>query len=360
MSGWKGKRVFLELYGESHSSTIGIKVKGLPKIKIDYAYLLSFMKRRQGASFYGTTERKEDDVPIFKSGVNVNGDNYEIVDDEVEIVIENKNTKGKDYSPLYGKPRPSHADYASFLKDGTLDFRGGGRFSARLTTPIVALGGILKQYLLKNYNIRSYSYISRVGDVLSKSYKCCNITEDELKNLQSDNTFPSLTKKDEIISLLQKIKSENDSIGATAECSVFGLRGGIGNDYFEALECKLSSLLFAIPAVKAIEFGCGVDFALLLGSIANDELYYNDKGEVCFKTNHTGGINGGITNGNEINFALTFRPTPSISKEQHTVDLVNKCNTTIQVKGRHDACVAIRALPIIESLTSLAIFDELE
>lgn len=353
MSKQQGKRLSLELYGESHSSEIGIKASGLPKYHFDYDKLLSFMKRRQGANLKGTTERKESDIPIFKSGVDAD---HNIINDKVEIVIENSNVRSRDYSELYAKPRPSHADYADYLKNGTLDFSGGGRFSARLTAPVVALGGILKQYL-EEKGIRSYAYISRVGEVVATSYKTSAITENEL--LENLDKFPSISHQKEIEEAVLKAKSEGDSLGATVECIVFGVKGGIGDDYFEALECKLASLLYAIPAVKAVEFGCGVDFARMKGSEANDLLYYDENGIVKFKTNKTGGINGGIANGSPIMLSLTFRPTPSIAIAQNTIDLVNKCNTVIRIHGRHDSCVALRALPIVESLVSLALFDEI-
>lgn len=361
MSTWKGKRVSLTLLGESHSSEITLKVSGLPKMIVNSEALLSFMARRRGGQGVGTTERKEADIPIFKGGIkgDVQNDAYiEVLGERAEIIIENSNVRSSDYGPLYGKPRPSHADYVSFIKNGTLDFRGGGRFSARLTAPLVALGGILKQHLYEK-GIRSYSYLSCVGGECGTSYKNVAITEDELTKTLKNNDFPALSNTDGMKRAIEEARREGDSVGAKAECIAFGVKPGLGNDYFDALECCLSSLLFAIPAVKALEFGSGVDFATMRGSRANDPLYYDENDNVCFKTNHTGGINGGITNGDPLLLSLTFRPTPSISKPQQTVDLVDKTNTEISIHGRHDACVAVRALPIIESLVSLAIFDEM-
>lgn len=353
MSSWRGKRLSLELYGESHSKSIGIKACGLPKMHFDYDELLLFMRRRQGANLKGTTERKESDIPIFLSGVD---SSYNITHSDVEIAIENTNVRSRDYSSLYAKPRPSHADYADYLKNGTLDFSGGGRFSARLTAPIVALGGILKQHL-EEKGIRSYAYISQVGGIMATSYKTSSINEDAL--LENVGKFPSLSHQAEIEKAVLKAKSEGDSLGAKAECIVFGVKGGTGDDYFDALECKLASLLYAIPAVKAIEFGSGVDFANMKGSDANDPLYYDENGFVQFRSNKSGGINGGIANGSPITMTLTFRPTPSIALPQDTIDLENKCNTVISIYGRHDSCVSLRALPIIESFVSIALFDEI-
>ena len=342
MSKWTGERLSVEIYGTSHGDKIGVAIKGFPAFCVDENKLAQFMKRRQGGQGMGSTTRKEDDKPEF----------LPTEDGTIEAVIYNKAQRSGDYNDLYGKPRPSHADYCSFVKDGTLDYRGGGRFSARLTAPICVAGGIAKQ-ILEEKGIRVYAYLSGVGSVAGKSYKD-GVTEEEMKNVSG---FPSLSKQDEMAEEIEKARMDNDSVGAVCECVVCGLPAGVGNDYFDGLEGELAQLLYAIPAVKGVEFGSGFDLAEMRGSKANDPLYY-DGDEVKTKTNHAGGINGGISNGMPLTMRIAFRPTPSIGKEQQTVDLVNKENVSIKITGRHDACVAVRALPVVESMVCLALLDK--
>ena len=343
MSKWKGNKLELNLYGTSHDEKIGIVVKGLPKIKINNDKLISFMARRQGGKGLGTTERKETDEPQFIRGV-VEG---KITDDEVEAVIFNKNKRSNDYNDLYGKPRPSHADYVSYIKEGTLDYRGGGRFSGRLTAPLTVVGGILEDYF-STLGVKATAYIRSVGDIKCQSYK------DEGFDL---DTLPPNGLSASAIDEIEKARKNKDSVGAVVECVIRGVRSGIGNDYFEGLESSISSLIYAIPGVKGVEFGEGFDLSKLHGSAANDPLCFDENGNIRTLTNNAGGINGGISNGEDITLSIAFRPTPSISKSQNTVDLVNKTNTTIEIKGRHDCCIAIRALPVVESMCYIALFD---
>ncbi len=343
MSIWKGKHLSLEIYGTSHGESIGVKGTGFPSVTVDEEKLAAFLKRRQGGQGFGATPRKEADTPEFLSKDK---------DGEFEAVIYNQNKRGSDYDDLYGKPRPSHADYCSYVKDGTLDFRGGGRFSGRLTAPYCVAGGIAKQFL-EGKNIRVYAYISQVGTVQGKSY-LDGVTEEEIRAVSG---FPSLTKGEEMAGEIAKSAREKDSVGAVCECVVYGLPAGVGNDYFEGLEGKIAQLLYAVPAVKGVEFGSGFSLAGMRGSEANDPLCYKD-GKIETATNHAGGINGGISNGMPLTMRIAFRPTPSIAKRQNTVDLIEKKNTTIEIEGRHDACVAVRALPVIESAVSLALLDE--
>lgn len=345
MSKWLGNKLSFELSGTSHSDKISIKVHGLPHIKIDEKALLAFMTKRQGGQGNGTTPRKETDIPFFIKGVK----DSTIINDDVEIVIYNNNINSSDYNDLYGKPRPSHADYVSYVKEGTLDYRGGGRFSGRLTALIVTLGGILKQYF-KTMNIFSTAYVSSVGRVNGFSYKYQNYNM---------NNFDSNGLTSEMIDEIKNAVMCHDSVGARVECIISGVKAGIGNDYFEGLEGKIASLIYGIPGVKGVEFGSGFDFTKMYGSKANDGLYYDNNGNVRTYTNNAGGINGGITNGNDITLAVAFRPTPSINKEQKTIDIINKCNTTIKIKGRHDGCIAIRAIPVVESVTYIALYDEI-
>ncbi len=349
MSKWCGKKISVEIFGESHSEEIGVRASGLPGFKIDEKTLKEFTSRRLAGGGVYSTSRVEADAPIFIKGYD-NG----TIGGDFEAIIKNTNVRSGDYSLLFGKPRPSHADYCAYVKDGVLDFSGGGRFSGRLTAPLVLLGGILKQYL-QSRGIRIYSYISQVGKIKGKSY-FDGVDEEELK-LQRD--FPSLSRADEMLAEIFAAKADGDSVGAVADCVIKGVPAGLGNDYFEGLESKISSLVYAVPAVKGVEFGMGFSFAEMLGSEANDPWRYQS-GAVESPTNNSGGINGGISNGMDITFKAAFRPTPSIAKKQETVDLIKKENTTIIIGGRHDACVAVRALPAIESAAAIAIADEME
>lgn len=349
MSVFNGKKLSIEIYGESHAEKIGVSVKGFPQFRFDENALKGFMARRKAKSDVFSTSRIEPDEPVF-TGVN-DGE----ITGEFTAEIFNTNKISKDYSALYGKPRPSHADYAWHLKDGALDFSGGGRFSARLTAPFCVVGGILKQYL-KTRGIEIESYVSSIGGVNARSYKDGALSADGIRRLR-DNGFPSLDKKDELTEEIKAAKTVGDSVGGTAECVIYGV-SGIGDNLFGGLEGKIASLVYAVPAVKGVEFGDGFELSKMRGSAANDGLFIKD-GKVGFYSNRAGGINGGIANGNPITFRVAFRPTPSISLPQKTVDLIKGENTEIIINGRHDACVVPRALAVIESAAAIAVADEI-
>ncbi len=350
MSLFNGEKIKVEIYGESHAPEIGVKCSGFPKMQIDLEKLSAFMDRRKPSSGKFSTARKEPDQVEFTLGVT----DGKIVDGTFNARIVNKDTRSGDYADLYGKPRPSHADYCAYKKFGTLDFRGGGKFSARLTAPLCIAGGIAKQYL-ENMGVRIYAYLQSVANIEGKSYKQ-GVTEDEIKSMRG---FPALTSGDKMLAEIERAKLDLDSVGGICECIVYGAPVGIGDSYFGGLEGKIAQSIYAIPAVKGVEFGAGFDISKMHGSTANDAFYF-DNGIVKTKTNNSGGLNGGITNGMPITMRVAFRPTPSIAKEQNTVDLVNETNAVIKIKGRHDSCVAVRALPVVESAVALAIIDALD
>lgn len=350
MSVFKGEKLKIEIYGTSHGDKIGVKATGMPKFKFSAEKLKEFTDRRKATDSVFSTSRKEPDLPIFY-GVK-NG----LVKNKFKAEIKNVNVKSKDYSDLYAKPRPSHADYGWYLKDGALDFSGGGRFSARLTAPYVIVGGILKQYL-ETKGVFIESYISSIGTVLATTYKTKIPERDEIiKKRQGD--FPSLDKKQEMLEEIKAAKSVGDSVGGTIECVIYGLKG-VGDNLFSGLDGKISSLIFSVPAVKGVEFGDGFNLSSMRASAANDGLYVRDN-KIGFYTNRSGGINGGIANGSPITLRVAIKPTPSISLPQKTVDLVKMENTEIIIQGRHDACVAVRALPVIESAVAIAIADSIK
>ncbi len=350
MAIFKGKNLSVEIYGESHAEKIGVKAINMPKFNYNFDELEVFLNRRKPNNSVFSTSRKEEDKPTIKIEENTNSIN-------LTCEIFNNNKRSNDYDNLYGKPRPSHADYSSFLKDGTLDFSGGGRFSGRLTAPLCIVGGLLKQYL-KSLGIEIQAYVSSVGDIDAKSYKNSEISIRDILESREVGGFPSLDKKQEILSLITSAKKEGDSVGGTIECIVDNMKTGVGDNLFEGLEGKIASLIYSIPAVKGVEFGLGFDLSKLHGSKANDSLYYEGD-KVKFKTNNSGGINGGISNGEKITMKVAIKPTPSISKEQDTVDLINKTNCKIVIGGRHDACIVPRAIPCVESAVAIALADEL-
>lgn len=347
MSIFKGEKISVEIYGTSHADQIGVICTGFPIGKIDNEKLVEFMQRRKPSSQAFSTKRKEPDEIIFESGV----DKGVIVDGNFKAFINNVDRRSQDYNELYGKPRPSHADYVSYAKFGTLDFRGGGKFSARLTAPLCIAGGIAKQ-ILEDKGIKIYSYLSRVGSVVGKSYKD-GVSQEELETVKG---FPALSNGQAMVEEIESARLDQDSVGGVAECVIYGMPVGVGDSYFQGLEGKIALGVYSVPAVKGVEFGSGFDLSKMRGYDANDQFYY-DNGIVKTKTNNAGGINGGISNGMPITLSVAFRPTPSISKEQNTVDLVNKCDAKIIIHGRHDSCVAVRALPVLEGVIALSLLD---
>ena len=349
MAIFKGEKLSVEIYGTSHAEKIGVVASGFPRLKLDEEYLLNFMKRRMPSGGVFSTKRKEPDLPIFEKGLD-NG----VIDGFFESVIYNKDVKSGDYNNLYAKPRPSHADYVRYLKSGEKDYRGGGEFSARLTAPLCIAGGIAKQYLYENYGVEVLAYLSAVGKVNGKSYKTDDVEKEQIKACHSG--FPTLDNADAMLEEIASASAQRNSVGGVVECVVYGAPTGVGGSLFSGLEGKISLAVYSIPAVKGVEFGDGFDIATKFGSVANDQLAV-DGGKVKILSNHAGGLNGGITNGNPITLRVAFRPTPSIGLPQNTVDLEKMENTTIEIEGRHDACVAVRAVPVVESAVAIALLD---
>lgn len=355
MSLYKGRKITAEIYGESHADKIGIRVTGFPEFAFSPEKLKEFTERRKPSLSVFSTKRREPDEPRF-----YRADGSEITDNflpsEWVCEIKNADRKSGDYNELYGKPRPSHADYAWHLKDGALDFSGGGRFSGRLTAVLCVAGAVAKEYL-ESRGVRIAAFVSRVGGIDGGSYKTQNLTPEIIEKLRAGE-FPSLKNKAEMLAAIKNAAAEKDSLGGKIECVITGAKA-IGDNLFGGLEGKIAEPVYAIPAVKGVEFGAGFDFADMTGSRANDELYIDEAGKTAFKSNDSGGINGGIANGAPITFGVAMRPTPSIAKEQNTVDLIKNENTVIAIKGRHDACVVPRAVPCVESAAALALLDEI-
>ena len=352
MSSQIGKKIKVTVFGESHGPAIGMVMDNPPAgIKLDFDYILSQNKRRAPGNDNTATPRKEADIPEFLSGVK----NGVTTGAPIAVSIPNTNTKSGDYNNLLTSPRPSHADYAAFVRyNGNNDISGGGHFSGRLTAPIVTAGSILRLYL-KEKGIEIGGHILKIGDAEDSRFDPVNVTATTLSDL-SNSSFALLNKsaKEKMRDQIESARINNDSIGGIVEIAVTGLPAGIGNPMFEGVENEIAKAVFGIPAVKGIEFGAGFDFAKMRGSEANDQMYYNGEKVGCY-TNNNGGITGGITNSMPIIFRVAIKPTPSIGLPQKTVDLINKKDTEITIQGRHDPCIVPRALPAIEAVTAIVI-----
>lgn len=341
----------LEIFGSSHSDKIGMKLSGIKKgERIDTAKLKEFVDRRKPSGSIFSTKRAEPDIIEIESGIE-NG----IVTGDVTAVIRNVDIKSKDYDALQFCPRPSHADYPAKLKYGLdYDVKGGGSFSGRMTAPLCIAGGIAKQILEKR-GIRAAGYVSNIGGIRSLSYEDRIPAVDEIEKIQNQ-VVPTFSKQDDILRLLEACRNNSDSVGGQIECVVTGLQGGIGGCLFDGIESELAGLLYAVPAVKAVEFGSGVELASMRGSEANDGYRYVD-GKVVTESNHNGGILGGITVGSQLLIRVTVKPTPSIAARQHSVDLSKKENVDLVIKGRHDVCIVPRAVAAVEAAICIGILD---
>lgn len=353
MSSW-GKHVEISIFGESHGKAIGVVMAGLPAGEgIDEQELLLQMSRRAPGHDKAATPRLEKDIPEIVSGIK----NNTTTGAPLCAIIHNTNTRSQDYGDMLTKPRPSHADYTGYLRyNGFNDIRGGGHFSARLTAPLVFAGAVCRQILFRR-GIRIAAHISSVGNIQDLRFDPVNIP-DELMDRLSHTTFGLIDpqKEEPMRALIEECRMDQDSIGGTVECAVTGLPAGLGSPMFDGAENMISSIVFGIPAVKGIEFGSGFEGSLLRGSENNDEFYY-DGGAVKTRTNRHGGILGGITSGMPLVFRAAMKPTPSVSRRQNTVDLSDNTDTVLEIKGRHDPCIAVRATPVIEAAAALAVIN---
>ena len=336
------------IFGESHGPAIGVVLEGVPAgLELDLEQVQKELDRRKPGQDPTATARKESDLVEVLSGVFEG----KTTGAPLAMVIRNSDQHSKDYESIRYTPRPSHGDYAGFIKSrGAQDYRGGGHFSGRLTAPLVAAGAVAKQVLAGRG--------VQVGAHISSIYGICDAAlEDPAElNAVAAKAFPVLDdgKGEEMRQAILEAKGEQDSVGGAIECAVTGLPAGLGAPDFGCnVEGIFAQYLFAVPAVKGIEFGAGVAFSLMRGSEANDPFAVED-GRVVTKTNHAGGINGGITNGMPVTFEVTIRPTPSISLPQESVDLRTGEETEIEIHGRHDPCIVPRAVPVIEAAAALA------
>lgn len=347
-----GNNITVTLFGESHGPAIGCVIDGLPSgFQIDEAQLRHDMEQRRSVNALSTGRSEPDEVE-FLSGVK------DMVTEgtPIALVIRNTNVRRGDYEEMRYLARPGHADYTAELRyKGFQDASGGGHFSGRITAPLTAAGSILRQMLEKKGIL--------VGSHIQKLY---NIEEDRFIAQGLKETIRALNEKDfaviqddigeQMKKAIEHAKKEQNSLGGILETAVVGMEAGIGEPFFDTIESRLSAGLFAIPAVKGVEFGAGFAFAEMTGQRANDR-YTMFHDEVATITNHNGGVNGGITNGMPIIFRTVIKPTPSISQPQFTVNFKTKENTTIEIKGRHDPAIIHRARVVVDSMTAIVLAD---
>lgn len=347
-----GSSVSITLFGESHGTAIGAVLDGLASgIEVDEEFIAAQMKLRQSVGALSTPRREGDKVRIV-SGVF----NGKTTGTPITFIIENEDTRSKDYGELAYKARPGHADYSAQMKyHGFQDFRGGGHFSGRITAGVVAAGAVAISALRKK-GIKIATHILSCGGVYDRTFDDINADIDRL------NTMEFAVLDDEKAQAMQAAitaaKEEGDSVGGRLETVVTGVPAGVGEPWFDTIESVLSHALFGIPAVKGVEFGAGFAVADMRGSECNDN-FSADNGAVTAPTNNNGGIIGGITTGMPILFRTAIKPTPSIYKEQQTIDMRTMDNTTLQIKGRHDPAIVHRARVVADSITVLVLCDQL-
>lgn len=353
MANQYGSNLNIEIYGGSHDKEIGVRLSGFPVgLRVDHEALLTFMARRAPGNNALSTPRREADKPVFLSGL-ADG----VTDGStIHAAIYNENVRSSDYSFVYDTPRPGHADFAALQKYGSaVDLRGGGRFSGRLTAPLCIAGGMALQYLAER-GIFVGAHVASVADVSDDRFGT-DVSREALLALTA-MPFPVLdpSKEAPMRERILAARTDGDSVGGVVECAVTGLPAGLGEHMFDGVEGRIAALMFSVPAVKGVEFGAGFAAATMRGS-ENNDVFYTDGRTVRTKTNHCGGILGGMTNGMPVVFRAAFKPTPSIAKEQDTVSLSRMENTKLKIGGRHDPCVVLRAVPVVEAVAALAVLD---
>lgn len=357
MSSTWNKNIQISIFGESHGPGIGIVMDNLPPGEhIDIAALLEFMSRRAPRKDGTTTRRSEPDMPQIMSGVC----NNRTTGTPLCAFIQNHDTHSQDYSNISRLARPGHADYTGALRyRGFNDVRGGGHFSGRLTAPLVFAGAVCGQ-ILERRGIYTGAHVLSIHGIKDSSFNPMGVTREEIIAVR--NKYPPVIndkKGDLMLRDIEKARENQDSVGGVIECISINVPAGIGSPIFDGLENSIAQLIFGIPAVKGLEFGAGFDCAKMTGSQNNDEFYVNEQGHVVTKTNNHGGILGGISSGMPITLRVAMKPTPSISQPQETVDYSAMSNETLTIKGRHDPCVVMRAVPCVEAAVNIALLSHM-
>ena len=347
-----GQHLAVTLFGESHGPAIGAVLDGLcPGIPVDLENIRRMLQLRQPGGAISTARNEKDQFEIISGAVN-----GITTGTPLTVLIRNQDTKSGDYTAMQALMRPGHADYPAQCKyHGYQDTRGGGHFSGRITAALVAAGAICHS-ALQAKGIYIGTHISRCAGIPDRSFEDLNADIDTL----STALFPVLDTAagEQMQQAILAAKADDDSVGGVLETAIVGLPAGVGEPWFDTFESMLSHILFSVPAVKGVEFGDGFALADMRGSAANDALYYEGD-TVVTKTNHGGGIGGGITSGMPVIFRCAIKPTPSIAKSQQTVDVLKKENATLEIKGRHDPAIVHRARIVIDAVTAIAVYDML-
>lgn len=347
MSNTFGKIFRITTFGESHGVAIGVTIDGCPAgLEIDETFIQSELDRRKPGQSKITTQRKEADAVKILSGTFEG----KSTGTPIAMVIENEDQRSKDYSHIAETFRPSHADYTYDAKYGVRDYRGGGRSSARETAARVAAGAVAKLFL-KKLGVEVNAFVSQVGDIKAPHYSTLDLSKTE------DNIVrcPDASTAEAMITLIDQVRQDRDTIGGIVTCVIKNTPVGLGEPVFDKLHAELGKAMLSINAVKGFEYGSGFEGIRLRGSEHNDE-FYNDGGKIKTKTNHSGGIQGGISNGEDIYFNVAFKPVATIMQDQQTVNKAGE-EATVSGKGRHDPCVVPRAVPIVEAMAAMVLLD---
>ena len=347
-----GTNLRISIFGESHGPAVGVVIDGLPAGEtIDFDAVLSQMARRAPGRDKSSTPRKESDTPHILSGL-LDG---VLTGAPLAAVIENTNTRSKDYSELKVHPRPGHADYtASVRYKNANDIRGGGHFSGRLTAPLCFAGAVCLQ-ILEQKGVQVQAHIYELAGVRDIPFDPITITDAR----PGEKVFPVISDAcgEEMQAEIEKARMSADSVGGIVECAVTGMLAGLGDPMFDGIENQLARNIFGVPAVKGLEFGNGFACAKLRGSQNNDPYTIDENGKIVTTSNNNGGILGGITSGMPILFRVAVKPTSSIGKEQQSVNLNTMQPEKLVVHGRHDPCIVPRAVPVIEAVTAITMLD---
>ena len=337
----------ISTFGESHGPAIGVVIDGCPAgLAIDEVFIQSELSRRKPGQSKITTQRKEDDTFKIISGVFEG----QSTGTPIALVIENQDQRSKDYSHIQNTFRPSHADFTYESKYGVRDYRGGGRSSARETSALVAAGAIAK-LLLKKSGVEINAFVSQVGDLKAPPYTQLDLSKTE------DNIVrcPDAATAEKMIALIDQVRLDRDTIGGIVTCVIKNTPVGLGEPVFDKLHAELGKAMLSINAVKGFEYGSGFEGVQLRGSQHNDE-FFNEGGRIRTKTNHSGGVQGGISNGEDIYFNVAFKPVATIMQDQPSIDIDGN-EAIVSGKGRHDPCVVPRAVPIVEAMAALVLAD---
>ena len=357
MSSFWNNRISISIFGESHGPAIGVTIDNLPPGEyIDMDKIHQFMTRRAPKKDGTTTPRSEKDLPEVLSGVL----NNRTTGTPLCAMIQNTDTRSKDYSNLANLPRPGHADYTGAMRyQGFNDVRGGGHFSGRLTAPLCFAGAVCGQ-ILERRGIYTGAHIAAIHGIQDDAFSRTRVSKEDILAVR-EKSFPVINDAQGKLMWedIQKARMGQESLGGIIECAAVNVPAGIGSPMFDGLENTIAQLVFGIPAVKGIEFGAGFQVAEMVGSQDNDAFYVDENGHIKTKTNNHGGILGGISSGMPITLNVAIKPTASISKPQQTVNFREKTNEILQIQGRHDPCIVPRAVPCVEAAVNLALLSHM-